>query len=127
MKRKIYLLITLITLSISFIPLAYSWDSNPKITWQEDSSGNTILTIVFDFSQMSNPPTSTHYPIEFQVRISDDGKTWKEFNPVQISPRPTTTIFNISYNLGKVVGTPQIQVRLKCSIHGWSTWQPFHQ
>lgn len=116
----------LVTLGLVVYPNAYAltWDASPQITPSVDSSGNTILTIQFNFSQMSDPPTSSHYPTEFQVRTSTDGSSWTELPSVPISPTPTTTVFTETYNLGKVSGTIQVQARLKCNIHGWSIWGP---
>jgi hypothetical protein len=109
---------------LSLCPSAYAWDSSPQMTSSGDGSGNTILTITFDFSQMSAPPTASHYPKEFQVRTSSDGMSWTELSPVPLSPTPTTTKFTVTYNLGPVSGTPQVQARLNCSVHGWSSWGP---
>jgi len=111
-------------LGLSLYPSAYAWDSSPQITSSSDGSGNTILTITFDFSQMSDPPSGSHYPKEFQVRTSTDGMSWTELSPVPLSPTPTTTKFTVTYNLGPVSGLIQVQARLNCSIHGWSSWGP---
>jgi len=108
----------------AFYPRAYAWSSSSQITPSLDGSGNTVLTIQFDFSQMSDPPSSGHYPTEFQVRTSTDASSWTELPPVPISPTPTTTVFTETYNLGQVSGTPQAQARVYCNIHGWSTWGP---
>jgi len=105
-------------------PDAYAWSSSPQITVSLDGSGNTILTIQFDFSQMSDPPSAGHRPTEFQVRTSGDGSSWTELPPVTMSPTPTTTTFAVTYNLGVVSGTPLVQARLGCNIHGWSNWGP---
>jgi len=114
------------TLGLMLYPGVYAitWDSSPQITHSVDGSGNTILTIQFNFSQMSDPPTATHFPTDFQVRTSIDGSSWTELPPVQISPTPTTTVFTETYNLGSVSGTIQVQARLKCNTHDWSTWGP---
>jgi hypothetical protein len=111
-------------LGLAVYPKAYAWDSSPAITNSLDASGNTILTIQFNFSQMSDPPTASHYPTDFQVRTSTDGASWTELSSVQIAPTPTTTIFTVTENIGHVTGTIQVQARLKCSIHGWSSWGP---
>jgi len=73
---------------------------------------------------MSDPPTASHYPTEFQVRTSTDGMSWTELSLVPLSPTPATTKFTVTYNLGPVSGTPQVQARLNCSVHGWSSWGP---
>jgi hypothetical protein len=115
----------LVTLGLVLYPgYAFAWDSSPQIAVSLDGSGDTILTIQFDFSQMSNPPTPSHYPTAFQVRTSIDGSTWTELASVPISPTPTTTVFTETYNLGKVSGIVQVQARLDCSVHGWSVWGP---
>lgn len=111
-------------LGLSLYPSAYAWDSSPQIKSSDDGSGNTILTITFDFSQMSDPPSASHYPKEFQVRTSADGMSWTELSPVPLSPTPMTTKFTVNYNLGPVSGPLQVQARLNCSIHGWSSWGP---
>jgi hypothetical protein len=111
-------------LGLAVYPKAYAWDSSPQITNSLDGSGNTILAIQFNFSQMSDPPTGSHYPTDFQVRTSTDGSSWTELSPVQISPTPTTTIFFVTQNIGHVSGMIQVQARLRCSIHGWSSWGP---
>jgi hypothetical protein len=121
------ILITIAFLTIlgpSLYPSAYAWDSSPQITSSADASGNTILAITFDFAQMSDPPTASHYPKEFQVRISTDEISWTELSPVPLSPTPSTTKFTVTYNLGSVSGLLQVQARLNCSIHGWSSWGP---
>jgi hypothetical protein len=105
-------------------PSAYAWDSSPQITNSLDGSGNTILTIQFDFSQMSDPPTAGHHPTDFQVRTSTDGSSWTEQVIVPITSIPATTIFTVTYSLGKVTGDLQVQARLNCNIHGWSSWGP---
>jgi hypothetical protein len=112
------------TLGLAVYPNAYAWNSSPQITNSLDGSGNTILTIQFDFSQMSDPPTGSHYPTDFQVRTSTDGSTWTEQTPVHITPTPTTTVFTLTYPLGVVSGVIQVQARLRCTIHGWSSWGP---
>lgn len=111
-------------LGLAVYPKAYAWDSSPQITNSLDGSGNTILTIQFNFSQMSDPPTGSHYPTDFQVRSSTDGSSWTELSSVQILPTPSTTIFTVTENIGHVSGTIQVQARLKCSVHGWSSWGP---
>lgn len=117
-------LVLLGMLGLMLYPNAYAWSSSPQITYSDDGSGNTVLTIQFDFSQMSNPPTSGHFPTEFQVRTSTDESSWTELSPVAISSTPTTTVFTETYNLGSASGTIQVQARLMCSIHGWSNWEP---
>ena len=97
------------------------WKSNPEIAWEE-IEGETALTITFDFSEMSDPPTPSHYPTRFQIQTSPDGVDWTKRDPVGISPRPTTTLFDVTYDLGDVSGTLQILARLECVIHGWSIW-----
>lgn len=111
-------------LGLFLYPSVYAWSPSPQIKASVDGSGSTILTIQFSFAQMSDPPTATHHPIAFQVRISPDGSTWTELTPVQISPWPTTTVFTETYNLGIVSGTFQVEARLQCIIHGWSDWGP---
>jgi len=111
-------------LGLALYPNVYAWGSSPQITSSVDGSGNTILTIQFNFSQMSDPPTPGHFPTDFQVRTSTDGMSWTELPAFAISPTPTTTVFTETYNLGAVSGIIQIQARLNCSVHGWSTWGP---
>jgi hypothetical protein len=123
-KSILAVAVLLVAISLTYYPNAYAWDSSPQITNFLDDSGNTILTIQFNFSQMSDPPTSSHYPTDFQVRTSTDGSSWTELPSVSISPTPTTTIFTETYKLGQVSGAIQVQARLKCSIHGWSSWGP---
>lgn len=123
-KSILALVVLLTTIALVYYPSAYAWTSSPQITDSLDDSGNTILTIQFDFSQMSNPPTGSHYPTDFQVRTSTDGSSWTEQPPVQITPTPTTTVFTVTYSLGIVGGVIQVQARLRCIIHGWSSWGP---
>jgi len=124
-KRIVLAVVVLFAaLGLAVYPKAYAWDSSPQITNSLDGSGNTILTIQFNFSQMSDPPTGSHHPTDFQVRTSTDGSSWTELSSVQISPTPTTTIFTVTENIGHVSGTIQVQARLKCSVHGWSSWGP---
>jgi len=117
-------ILLLAALGLATCPNVYAWTSSPQITYSVDGSGDAILTIQFDFSQMSDPPTPSHHPTEFQVRTSTDGSSWTELPAVAISPTPTTTVFTETYNLGAVSGSIQVQARLMCSIHGWSTWGP---
>jgi hypothetical protein len=126
LSRKSILAVVALFAALGFAvyPDAYAWSSSPQIAASLDGSGNTILTIQFDFSQMSNPPSAGHHPTEFQVRTSADGSSWTELPPVSISPTPTTTTFTETYNLGIVSGTPLVQARLGCNIHGWSNWGP---
>jgi hypothetical protein len=126
LSRQLVLVVVMLfaTVGLAVYPKAYAWDSSPQITSSLDGSGNTILTIQFNFSQMSDPPTGSHYPTEFQVRTSTDGSSWTELSSVQISPTPTTTIFTVTQNVGHVSGTIQVQARLRCTIHGWSSWGP---
>lgn len=112
------------TLGLTLYPSAYAWTSSPQITSSLNGSGETVLTIQFDFSQMSDPPSATHYPTDFQVRTSTDGSSWTELSPVQIVPTPTTTTFTVTQNIGLVSGTLQVQARLRCNTHGWSSWGP---
>jgi len=124
-KQVVLVLVVLFAaLGLAVYPKAYAWDSSPQITNSLDGSGNTILAIQFNFSQMSDPPTGSHYPTDFQVRTSTDGSSWTELSSIQISPTPTTTIFAVTQNIGHVTGMIQVQARLKCSIHGWSSWGP---
>jgi hypothetical protein len=116
--------VLLAMLGLALYPNVYAWGSLPQITNSVDGSGNTILTVQFDFSQMSDPPTPSHHPTDFQVRTSTDGSSWTELPAVAISPTPTTTVFTQTYNLGAVSGTVQVQARLRCSVHGWSDWGP---
>ena len=114
----------IVTLGFAVYPNVYAWASSPQITHSKDGSGNTILSIQFSFAQMSDPPTSGHHPTDFQVRTSSDGSTWTELTPVPLSPTPTTTIFRVTYNLGHVNSSIQVEARLNCVIHGWSDWAP---
>jgi hypothetical protein len=114
----------LITIALACYPSAYAWGSSPQITHSLDASGNTVLTIQFNFSEMSDPPTTGHYPTRFQVHTSTGGPLWTELPPVAITPTPKTTVFTVTYNLGRVSGTIDVQARLECSIHGWSDWGP---
>jgi hypothetical protein len=124
-KRIVLALVVLFAaLGLAVYPKAYAWNSSPQITSSLDGSGNTILAIQFNFSQMSDPPTASHYPTDFEVRTSTDGSSWTELSSVQIAPTPTATIFTVTENIGHVSGTIQVQARLKCSIHGWSSWGP---
>lgn len=123
-KSILAVVVLLATVTLAFYPSAYAWDSSPQITNSLDGSGDTVLAIQFNFSQMSDPPTSSHYPTDFQVRTSTDGSSWTELPSVSISPTPTTTAFTETYNLGHVIGGIQVQARLKCIIHGWSSWGP---
>ena len=123
-KSALAMIAMLVMLGLALYPNTYAWSSSTQITHSVDGSGNTILMIQFDFSQMSDPPTASHFPTDFQVRTSTDGSSWTELPAVAISPTPTTTVFSETYNLGAVSGTIQVQARLKCSIHGWSTWGP---
>lgn len=126
MSAKSILAVVVLFAIVAFAhyPNAYAWSSSPQITNSLDGSGNTILTIQFDFSQMSDPPTGSHHPTDFQVRTSTDGSSWTEQSPVQITPTPTTTVFTVTYPLGMVSGVIQVQTRLRCIIHGWSSWGP---
>ena len=117
------------TLGLASFPSGFAWASSPQITSSLDVSGNTVLTIRFDFYEMSDPPTPSHYPTDFQIRTLADGCTiadgcWTELPSVAISPTPTTTIFTATYNLGQVTTDLQVQARLNCNIHGWSSWGP---
>jgi len=127
LKNK-YVLVTALLLvaaiGLGFYPSVYAWNSSPQISHAQDASGNTILTIQFNFAQMSDPPTSGHHPTDFQVRTSTDGTTWTELPSVPLSPFPTTTVFTVTFNLGHVNGPIQVEARLNCVIHGWSDWAP---
>ena len=126
--KKISLLgaVALITvLGLSIYPSAYAWSASPQIAPSNDASGNVILTIKLDFSQMADPPGSyDHYPTDYQVRTSTDGSSWTDLPPVHLSYIPATSVFTVYYNLGKVTGPLQVQARLNCNIHGWSDWGP---
>jgi hypothetical protein len=123
-KSMLVVAALLATVALVYHPSAYAWNSSPQITNSLDGSGNTVLTIQFDFSQMSDPPSASHYPTDFQVRTSTDGSSWTEQAPVHLTPTPTTTVFTVTYSLGKVSGAIEVQARLNCSIHGWSSWGP---
>ena len=117
-------ILLVITLGLGLYPNVHAWKSSPQISHAQDASGNIILTIQFNFAQMSDPPSSGHHPTDFQVRTSTDGMTWTELSPVPLSPFPTTTIFTVTFNLGRVNGPIQVEARLNCVIHGWSDWAP---
>ena len=66
-KKSVLAAVLFVTLELALYANAYTWSSSLQITNSLDDSGNTILTIQFDFTQMSNPPTSGHFPTEFRV------------------------------------------------------------
>jgi len=110
-------------------PEAYAWDASPQITSVVES-GHTVLIIQFNFSQMSNPPTSSQYPFEYQIRTGDQSRApdtveqWVEYPPVSIQ-QPTTTIFTVRYNFSAYIRYIfYVQARLHSNEDGWSTWQP---
>ena len=117
-------ILLIVTIGSILYPNVYAWNSSPQISHSLDVSGNTILTIQFNFAQMSDPPTSGHHPTDFQVRTSVDGSTWIGLSSVPLSPIPTATIFEVTYDLGHVAGPIQVEARLNCVIHGWSDWAP---
>jgi hypothetical protein len=123
-KSMVVVAALLATVILVYHPSAYAWSSSPQITNSLDGSGNTVLTIQFDFSQMSDPPTASHHPTDFQVRTSTDGSSWTEQAVVHIPSIPATTVFTVTYSLGKVTGDLQAQARLNCNVHGWSSWGP---
>ena len=123
-KSILVVVVLFATIAFAYYPNAYAWSSSTQITNSLDSSGNTILTIQFDFAQMSDPPTASHYPTDFQVRTSTDGSSWTEQSPVHLTTAPTTTVFTVTDSLGMISGVIQVQARLRCNIHGWSTWGP---
>jgi hypothetical protein len=53
-----------------------------------------------------------------QVDVDIDGSIQ---NIPVASPQPAT-IFVVQYNMGEVAGTPSVQARANCNIHGWSVW-----
>ena len=123
-KSMVVVAALLSTVILVYHPSAYAWNSSPQITNSLDGSGNTVLTVQFDFSQMSDPPTASHHPTDFQVRTSTDGSSWTEQAVVHITSIPSTTVFTVTYSLGKVTGDLQVQARLNCNVHGWSSWGP---
>ena len=123
-KSMVVVAALLATVILVYHPSAYAWNSSSQITNSLDGSGNTVLTIRFDFSQMSDPPTASHHPTDFQVRTSTDGSSWTEQAVVHITSIPSTTVFTVTYSLGKVTGDLQVQARLNCNVHGWSSWGP---
>jgi hypothetical protein len=123
-KSVLAMVVLLAAIAFAYYPNAYAWSSSTQITNSLDGSGNTILTIQFDFAQMSDPPTASHYPTDFQVRTSTDGFSWTEQSPIHLTTTPTTTVFTVTDSLGMISGVIQVQARLRCNIHGWSTWGP---
>ena len=130
-------------LALSLYPNAYaSWGYGPstQIVASRDSSGNTILTIRFDFyhwvyrdrdeNRVKHSGLRVIYPNEFQVRISSDGTSWTVFAPVSLSPpslyegQRYPTSATVTYNLGTASGPIRVQARLEDRNRGWSTWEP---
>jgi len=120
MSRAIILVPLILLVLVASLQPAYAWSSSPMIT----ANGN-VLTIQFDFSQMSSPPTSAHHPVAYQVRVSSNGgSTWTTLDPVTIATIPSTTVFTETYTLPSSANGLEAQARLQCSIHGWSDWGP---
>ena len=140
-----------VVLALSSYSSAYAWSSSPVVTSSVDSSGNTILTIAFDFYDMAyryRGPLddgshhglmgeysgwSGDYPNAFQVRTSTDGVSWTTYAPTSLDlgpkvpyePYKVPTTVTVTYNLGVVRGTLWVQARLQDSGDlGWSAWGP---
>jgi|TARA_B100000959_G_C14967283_1_gene618297 hypothetical protein len=125
--RSVFLFIAVLILSMQLSSAnMHEWESKPQIVWVANAQGETVLTITFDFSEKSDPPSNTLYPSKFQIRTSLNGVDWTELDHINISPRPTTTFFNVTYNLGSESKPLHVQARLEENIPnvhgGWSEW-----
>jgi len=125
--KKLTLIVAVVLLATTLLfarsPNAYAWDASTQITSVVES-GHTVLIIQFDFSQLSKPPTSSHYPFEYQIRTTDNDEQWVEYPPVSIQ-QPTTAIFTVRYNFSAYIRYIfYVQARLHSNQDGWSTWQP---
>lgn len=124
--KELALIVAVVLLAILLFtrpPNAYAWDASPQITSVVES-GHTVLIIQFDFSQMSNPPTSSHYPFEYQTRTTENDEQYLEYPPVSIQ-QPTTAIFIVRYNFSAYIRYIfYVQARLHSNQDGWSTWGP---
>ena len=125
--EKLTLIVALVLLAPTLIfarsPNACAWDASTQITSVVES-GHTVLIIQFDFSQLSKPPTSSHYPFEYQIRTTDNDEQWVEYAPVSIQ-QPTTAIFTVRYSFSAYIRYIfYVKARLHDNQARWSTWQP---
>jgi desulfoferrodoxin (superoxide reductase-like protein) len=53
-----------------------------------------------------------------QVDVDIDGS----IQTIPVAPPQPALIFVVQYNMGEVAGTPSVQARARCNLHGWSVW-----
>jgi hypothetical protein len=76
------------------------------------TSGSTYLNITVYHST----EISSHYVDIIEVTFTTNTTHWN-ITPQILSPDST---FNVTYDVGPVVGNPTATVRAHCIIHGWS-------
>jgi len=80
--------------------------------WTRQSDSHTILNITV----VHNGYYSGHYVNWVEVNVSGTVNT---INLVEPQPDPS---FIVQYDMGVVVGTPTVQARANCTIHGSYGW-----
>lgn len=112
-KVSLVLMLFLVFASIVAFQICHvSADTPHDISIQPWTSG-TRTTLNITITHDGGAPTSTHYVNTVQVNTSgvvDD-----------ITPTPQSTVtFVVQYDMGEITGTPTVQVRADCTLHGWS-------
>ena len=114
-KVSLVLMLFLVFASIVAFQICHvSADTPHDISIQPWTSGTrTILNITITHD--GGAPTSTHYVNTVQVNTSG------VVDDITLTPQSTVT-FIVQYDMGEITGTPTVQVRADCTLHGWSDW-----
>jgi hypothetical protein len=114
-KVSLVLMLFLVFASIVAFQICHvSADTPHDISIQPWTSG-TRTTLNITITHDGGAPTSTHYVNTVQVNTSG------VVEDITLTPQSTVT-FIVQYDMGEITGTPTVQVRADCTLHGWSGW-----
>ena len=114
-KVSLVLMLFLAFASIAVFQISHVLADVPhNISIQPWTSGtSTILNITITMD--AGAPTSIHYVDVVQVNVSG------VVHDRTFTSQPAAT-FVVQYDMGEITGTPTVQVRADCTLHGWSGW-----
>jgi hypothetical protein len=114
-KVSLVLMLFLAFASIAAFQISHVLADIPhNISIQPWTSGtHTILNITITHG--GGAPTSSHYVNTVQVNVSG------VVDDITLTPQSTVT-FVVQYDMGEITGTPTVQARADCTLHGWSGW-----
>lgn len=111
--KRLYIALFLIYTAITSFQIQPVLADVPSVLGIEPwtSGTDTVLNITVRHSF----PTSSHYVDKAEVETDEN------VIGVDLTPQSTVT-FVVQYNMGEVAGTPTVEARAHCNLHGWSSW-----